>query len=438
MHQLAAQPTSEFPDRYRIAIWLFVINFAMSLGIELWLLRAGAFDDYDLLFEADPNARLSVMANGWGSIESLHWALPDSVHPLLAYLFSPVLRVVASVLRLFGTPVDALVLRGALALLVVPTLCSAGAVLMMRLFVQLGIVGFPLFALNAINLFAFSNMIFGSIPDHFALTRVICVVLLSITASVAINRRGVREWTWILLATLASGVTVTNAAFIAVGRFFADLSQGQSFASAALVAAKTSAAGLAISVGLGSSIAVYRYGVPQGPSPSHISQFAPNESQAQRVQKMVGAIGESFAPQKLIDGRSAIKGKEIRTIMVESAAHPSVRTWFLGGFVIMVALVGAHRMSRNVAGGVYVALSCLAMMALNFGLHLFWGGTPFLYSQHWIASHMLLIAGIATGHDRWNRWASLVLAFLMMLSVYFSAQSWFSIYAMMGGIGSIL
>src|SRR3954471_8652779 len=79
-----------------ICVFLAHLALAMAFRAKGWLI------DYDTLFDADPNIRLKAFADVYPGGDSLVWWLPDSLHPLLPYVFGAPIVIVAKVIGLTG------------------------------------------------------------------------------------------------------------------------------------------------------------------------------------------------------------------------------------------------------------------------------------------------------------------------------------------------
>jgi hypothetical protein len=61
--------------RFDLAV-SFLVPLALYSGLALALSRASIFDFYNILFDADTNARLLVIAHGWGDYGLVHPPAP--------------------------------------------------------------------------------------------------------------------------------------------------------------------------------------------------------------------------------------------------------------------------------------------------------------------------------------------------------------------------
>jgi hypothetical protein len=85
---------------------------------------------------------------------------------------------------------------------------------------------------SLLGVFSFSGLVFGSIPESFALSN------LAITLGFLLAvwpRMGIQRWaTWFVLGTIAVGVTLTNLVYVAILYFTARLNVGDDWRRAAL------------------------------------------------------------------------------------------------------------------------------------------------------------------------------------------------------------
>ena len=104
--------------------WLFAGLSLVSLVLYGWLMRLwqahGVFVQYNIVFDADPNAGLGQFAHGsipYGSAAGF-------AHPILPFFLSVPFRVIAALLEGAHLISDPSLLRESMALWVAPT-CSA-------------------------------------------------------------------------------------------------------------------------------------------------------------------------------------------------------------------------------------------------------------------------------------------------------------------------
>jgi len=155
-----ARARSEPANRLAVLVLALIL-----LPTYLWTGAAlddlGIYDQYNILYDADPNTRLPCFAEGWGDGRSL-------VHPNLCNLINPVIRIIAAPFEITGL-VAGESLRRQLALAVAPLFAVASIGVLLLILRRVGCrmsIAFPIALLYG---FSFSHWLFGSMPDHFAL-----------------------------------------------------------------------------------------------------------------------------------------------------------------------------------------------------------------------------------------------------------------------------
>ena len=364
-------------------VLLAVSAFVFSFAIERRFDGQRAFDQYDTLFDADPNTRLARFAGGWYGDD---WY----AHPCIGLVSVPIRLATALPMRL-GLRVDAPhAWRRSMALLIVP-LCSAfTAVAMFRVFLGVGMTGRASAAGALFHQVSFSQIVFGSIPDHFALGGLaMALVLLAGTVSPTAGRIGWRRW--IAAGVCATGVTITQV--IPTCLVFAacchcgGLRLGQTLRAVAILGITI----LAIALALG---AVLCFDATQ-PTPSFVGEvnrfqrFFPPDPWAHAVGAAT-AIPNSIAPPRvdLVANSLASQGQYPHRFTLESVSSGwrifAVVVLFLAGS--MIGLVSDSRVHRG------LCLGSISVVAYNLIFHSLWGFEWFLYSQHWLAAAVFVIA----------------------------------------------
>src|SRR5436190_556060 len=80
------------PRAATLAAGLGIAVFAAHLALAVAFQAQGWFLDYDFLFDADPNIRMKALTEVYPGGDGLVWWLPNSLHPLLPYVFgAPIL-----------------------------------------------------------------------------------------------------------------------------------------------------------------------------------------------------------------------------------------------------------------------------------------------------------------------------------------------------------
>src|SRR6185503_8121905 len=142
-------------------------------------------------------------------------------HPNVRNLVHPPVRLLAAVLRLVRPDGSAQEARADAALLVAP---AAAGVTTAAVFLILRLLGASLGAAATgalVEACAFSGLVFGSIPESYALSGAALAVAFLLLAESARGSGRLRVIPWTLVASTAFGITVTNLALVGIPLFFA-------------------------------------------------------------------------------------------------------------------------------------------------------------------------------------------------------------------------
>jgi len=383
--------------------------FAFNVTLERRLDGLGAFDRYDVIFDTDPNERLDLFA-GSGSGERLF------VHPLLRLVSLPI-RCVTRVGDHASLTVASLeASRRGLAMLVAPVCSALAAVVMFRVFLGAGFGDLAAAAGAILHQVTFSQMMFGSIPDHFVLGGLgLSLVLLCGLVLPTRNRVG---WPhWLAVGVFTSGVTITQ--IIPTCLMFAACCRcgGRGVRETVRATALLGGLSVALAVSIGGLFSV----LDARPSPlspvaeaAHYAQFFPSHPLGHAFDA-IAALPNSIAPpparvvpDERYGGRYRIR------FTLESVRHPGriFAVW-------MLLLVGAWLGLRSDAPVQRaLTLGSVAIGLYNLMLHAQWGSEWFLYSQHWLAPMVFLLAAPLrhAGKYRLPVWGATAIALTLIAS----------------------
>lgn len=363
-----------------LAASAFVFNATLARRLD----GLGAFDQLDVIFDTDPNERLFTFASGG-------WRQRCVVHPLLRLVSLPIRGAVIIADRAGVTVVPPRESRRFLALLVAPACSALTAVVLFRVFLGAGF-GDPAAAAGAIlHQVAFSQMMFGSIPDHFVISGLgLALVLLCGLVLPTTDRFG---WPrWLAVGVFTAGVTITQiiptCLMFAVCCRCGGIGPRQTARATALLGGSSVALVLSLSWLL--TFTDTRY-----PPLSPVTQVAMYKSFFPRrpvdhAFGAVAAIPNSIAPPpaRVIPGHASETDRYQIRFTLESVRDP-VRI----AAVWIPFLLGAWLGLRSDAPiRRALGLGSIAIVLYNLLFHALWGHEWFLYSQHWLAPMVFVMA----------------------------------------------
>jgi hypothetical protein len=388
--------------------------FVFNVTLERRLDGLGAFDQLDVIFDADPNTRLGEFASG-------AWRQRCFVHPLLRLVSLPIrgATTFADIAGITVAPPKAS--RRSLALLVAPVCSALAAVVMFRVFLGAGF-GDPAAAIGAIlHQVTFSQMMFGSIPDHFALgglgvsLLLLCGLVLPTSDRVAWPR-------WLAVGVFTSGVTITQ--IIPTCLLFAACCRcgGRGVKETAKATALLGGLSVALALSMSSLLTFSSAGASLLTPAAQAAQYAkffPSRPFGHAFDA-IAALPNSIAPppaRVVPDRRNNSDRYQIR-FTLESVRHPGriAAVWML---LLVGAWLGLR--SDNQAQRA-LCLGSVAIVLYNLFFHALWGKEWFLYSQHWLAPTVFLMAAPLrhAGRHRWPMWGATAIALTLIAS-----SNWF-------------
>lgn len=364
---------------------LAAATFVCNDSLERRLDRLGAFDQWDVIFDADPNVRLDLFASGG-------WRRRCSVHPLLRLVSLPIRGAVALADRAglsVSPPRDS---RRALAMLVAPVCSALTAVVMFRVFLGAG-YGDPAAAAGALlHQVTFSQVMFGSVPDHFVVGGLgMSLVLLCGLVLPSADRIG---WPrWIAAGVFTAGITISQ--IVPTCLLFAACCRGGGMSPRATARATAILGGSSVALALSMN---WLLTFPDGPSSphSHVAEIAEYarffpSSPVEHALGAIAALPNSIAPPpaRVVPGEPRHTVRYRIRLTLESVRDP-VRiavVWIPFLFGAWLGLRSDDPVRRS------LCLGSVAIVLYNLLFHAIWGNEWFLYSQHWLAPLVFVMTG---------------------------------------------
>ncbi len=290
---------------------------------------------------------------------------------------------------------DILPLREKLALLVAP-LCSAlQALSVFLLFLRLGYSRPAASLLALFSACTFSQIVFGSIPEHFALSGLFLTCGFLLAADLL--QGGEINWPlWVFIGWLTAGVTISNLALIAILFFFA-LRLGRRPAAfrrgsvlIAMVIAGTILSYFLLNLG-------YDVDLPTPAREIDRSAAYLKTDLVATLLRFPSAVANAIAPPApaLASLHTLEPAAKYRfRLTLEGIPAVFTRKNLLGSALVLLLAAGALGHCRQ--GRPFRPLAAVAGAVLVFNglLHAVWGNEYFLYSQHWQMAAVFLAAGV--------------------------------------------
>lgn len=380
------------------ALALFAASFLARYPLARTWSALGVLDQHDVLFDADPVVFLRAFRDG--DMRDRLWR----THPNVRNLANPPVRAAAllgRVVRPSSTDEQA---RGEAALLVAP---AASGVTTAAVFLTLRLLGASLggAALGAVvEMCSFSGLVFGSIPESYPLSGAALAAAFLLLADALRPGGRLRYVPWVLVASTAFGITVTNLGLVGIPLFFAASRALRSRLRAAAATAGLLLVSAALGVGeLLALNAVYGERLPL----RKIERTDP--FLAARPLATAGSFPEAVVSTVLPD-RPAVVTNEIglrrdypiKLMFTIEGGPQGVVSRLLRGLVVAgFLLLGALQLARLAGPGPPVLWAALGVLAFNFVLHSVYRGPDLLlYSMHWHAALAVVIGATALAPRR--------------------------------------
>jgi hypothetical protein len=374
--------------------------FAASFLIRVPLARAwsalGVLEQHDVLFDADPVVFLQAF--GDGDMRDRLWR----THPNVRNLVNPPVRLAAALARLVRpdwTPQRA---RAEVTLLVAPAASGATTA---AVFLALCLMGASLGAAVVgalVEMFAFSGLLFGSIPESYPLSGAALAAAFLLLADALRPGGRLRVVPWVLVASTAFGITTTNLALVGIPLFFAASrtlrSRGRALAATAGLLLVSAALAVVELLALN-----FAYGewLPLRKLERTDTYLAPRAIET--VRSFPDAVVSTVLPD-----RPAVVTTEIGLrrdypiklgFTIEGGPQGVVSRLLRGLVVAGFLLLGALQLWRMPARPVLWA--ALGVLVFNLVLHSVYRGPDLLlYSMHWHAALALVLGATALAPRR--------------------------------------
>lgn len=376
-----------------VATTLALSAFAINLALERRLDDRGVFEEYNLLFDTDPIVQLASISHGTGSYGR------NFTHPNFANYTNTAVRLVASVVGSRGASAEEQArLRRRIGLLVLPVGSALKGLAVFGLFYWLGFSIVETTLLTALSVVSLSQLVFGSIPDHFAISGLAIALGYLLVIDVARRNGRVRWWAWIGVAVMATGITITNLIIVALLLWVARYSARRDLLGTSVLTGSFAlvAAALTVLTAFGMN---HLYGTENQQAKWQFRQWIERHQGSEpmaQFSRFPAAIADAVAPPapRVIENRigGKLPDKLDFQFSLKSPHGYDLLYHPLGIAIFALAAFGAVRSQHAPAPMRVVAFASLAVLGYNCVLHAFWGQEYFLYSQHFQLSILVLIA----------------------------------------------
>jgi len=407
----------------KIALALAIPVFAAHLAFALRLERLGVFDQQDLLFNADVATRVRcAVANDCGGRSSFS-------HPNLALFVNPPLQAAAGALTLGGlTGIDQATARRFVALCVGPLASAVKAPVVFFVLLGLGLSVGQAGLLAALSLVSFSQLVFGSIPESFALSGLM-IALAYLLAIRTMRRKDRRLWPWILRGVATAGITISNLVIVAILFTAARLQAGERLpavlARVAIVVGLVLLPTAALPTIFRDTYQLKEVSIEGGAE--YTKRWMKTHRVLSRALATPSAWAHTFAapepglgrnlPAHLMASRYPYRFTVAHREEVFCLRHP------LGFLLVVLFAAGAFGYRGAPAPAKWMCGASLAIVAFNWMLHSTWGVDLILYSQHWQLSLLVLLAGLFLWPRSPARGVSVLFAGLLLAVVLQNADT---------------
>ncbi len=391
-HQKATdelKPAPQFQSKTWVCgLALGLTMFALYYSLTIRFDQLKIFEQPNILFHADPMWRIRSFSHGWG------WSDRNLVHPNLGTFFSLPIRAVAK-LSVWsgiydGSEED---LRRFLATFLVPLFAAATVTIV---YFSLHLAGLRIWQSLLVALIggcSFSQLIFGSIPDHFAIGG-FCIaggVLLSV--DMLRNEGRIRWPAWTVLGIFTVGITSTNIMWVGLLFCFSMYYVRRDWK----VVLKTMVIWIFLIIPV--TVLVAEMGKrlydqdDQIWSMSQLTTYKEdvNEEGIFKLASAPATVANTFSPSNLDTTENpAADDYGGRSYMFTLENSHGIIPVLLVSALIILGTVGWiwEKSVFRVLG-----VACVLILLLNLLMHALAGSEYFSFSQHWLIPALILMAG---------------------------------------------
>jgi len=397
---------SENQIKIILAIGLALCTFLLNYMLERHLDSLKVLDENNVLFDSDPTRM--AFSHGWDR--------RNLIHPNFSNFFNPPVRILAKIIAISGvTKLPEWEIRRFVGLIVVPLFSGIKVLLIFIFFYRIGFSIFQVFLITILSMVSFSQVIFGSIPEHFALSGFFIFVIYFLITDLVKNGGKIRKSAWLTAGVLMGGITVTNLIIFGLLLFIPLL-----FVKREVVKPFYYTGVMLLSVVTINFIIAFTmirvFDLDFRAVPSFVESFIRRDPMIKLAQAP-SAVANTIAPTRLnmtakpsryikpdnIENVSNINSERY-TYMLTLEGTPGIRSVKNALGLVTILLVIAGTIRGLFAGILFrvLTVSSVIVIAFNLVLHAIWGSEYFLYSQHWLFSTLILLCGVMLFEGRFR------------------------------------
>ena len=364
------------------SIFYFIASYLVAIH---WYIKL-YFSVNNIFFDTDPQTSLGSIASGWGRNAYTHAFLE---------LFSFPIRFIENVVNFFMSIEDGPSFRILLALSISPIFSALKIVFFFLILRNNEIKN--LVILTLMFAFGFSNVLFSTIPESYAISSFLITLLFYYYFECLRKKTSENPYAWFILATLLAGITITNVIMFSILYYnFLLIVLGKTRRYSFYRSLTFSAGALAFTLLIFKIIRV-TYGISMSSEGGitwirHFSSLSLTQC-LHNLNSIFSALINSFSPTFIDVSKNDLchkMGLPCNKLSFESLNDHY--TWTLGFLLVvyMLYLTFYRKNKHKILND--ICLVSMMILLFNLGLHTFFGKEMFLYSQHWITAVSLIIA----------------------------------------------
>jgi hypothetical protein len=381
----------------------FLFNYLIQSKFD----RYEVLDQINVLFGADPSLKLNRVVTGHAADAGFF-----VVHPNFINFFHPPIRLGAKVIAYFieGNWEKELEIRRMLALFGVPIFSAFNAMVIALIFSRLNFTLIQVCMLTTLSIFSFTQIIFGSMPELFALNGFF-ITICFLYCTRYLNSKKLNWAMWTIIGVFGMGITITNIVILIIIFFTSIFSVSRDINlsiknTIMLICIVTF---LTFTFALGSSL-LYKNRPLRSTAMEVTKKYTKTYLRTDsmyRILKYPFWVATSITPyksnivkfresssMKKLKKKKLYGGKYHHTFKIKPDNPFRSKKISIIIFTIGITCFGAINLLKNGMVFQSLAISSLLILVYNGFFHAFWGGQYFLYSQHWICSLIILMSGI--------------------------------------------